>query len=49
MYHAVQNGDYYIALQYMPMGSVNFSGVGREGKLNMSGGLYISAGIYWPF
>ena len=49
MYHAVENGDYYLAVQYMPMGSVNFSGGGREAKLNMSGGLYISAGINWPF
>ena len=49
MYHAVENGDYYIAVQYMPLGSVNFSGGGREAKLNMSGGLYLSAGVNWPF
>jgi hypothetical protein len=49
MYHAVENGDYYMAVQYMPLGSVNFSGGGREARLNMSGGLYISAGINWPF
>jgi hypothetical protein len=49
MYHAEENGDFYIAVQYMPLGSVNFSGGGREAKLNMSGGLYISAGINWPF
>lgn len=49
MYHAVENGDYYIAVQYMPMSSVTFSGGGREARLNMSGGLYISAGVNWPF
>lgn len=49
MYHAAENGDYYIAVQYMPLGSVDFSGGGREATLNMSGGLYISAGINWPF
>lgn len=49
MYHAVKNGDFYLGVQYMPLGSATFSGGGREAKLNMSGGLYISAGINWPF
>jgi hypothetical protein len=49
MYHAVKNGDFYIGAQYMPLGSATFSGGGREAKLNMSGGIYISAGINWPF
>jgi hypothetical protein len=49
MYHTVENGDFYIGAQYMPLGSATFSGGGREAKLNMSGGIYISAGINWPF
>ena len=49
MYHAEKNGDFYLSAQYMPLGSATFSGGGREAKLNMSGGLYISAGINWPF
>lgn len=49
MYHAVKNGDFYLSAQYMPLGSTTFSGGGREAKLNLSGGVYISAGINWPF
>jgi len=49
MYHAVKNGDFYVGVQYMPLGSATFSGGGREAQLNMSGGVYLSAGINWPF
>jgi hypothetical protein len=49
LYHAVKNGDLYVGFQYMPMSSATFSGGGREAKLDLSGGLYISAGINWPF
>jgi hypothetical protein len=49
MYHTVENGDFYIGAQYMPLGNATFSGGGREAKLNMSGGVYISAGVNWPF
>lgn len=49
MYHAEKHGDFYLGVQYMPLGSATFSGGGREAKLNMSGGIYISAGINWPF
>ncbi len=49
MYHAVQNGDFYLGVQYMPMGNARISGRGREANLNLSGAVYISAGINWPF
>jgi len=49
LYHAVKNGDFYLGFQYMPMSSATFSGDGREAKLDLTGGLYISAGINWPF
>lgn len=49
IYHAVENGDFYIGVQYMPLSSATFSGGGREAKLDMSGGLYVSAGVNWPF
>ena len=49
MYHAVENGDFYVGVQYMPLGSAQISGGGRQARLDMSGGLYISAGINWPF
>jgi len=49
LFHAVKNGDVYLGFQYMPMSSATFSGDGREGKLDLTGGLYFSAGINWPF
>lgn len=49
MYHVVKNGDLYVGVQYMPMTSTTFNGDGREAKLDLSGGLYISAGVNWPF
>jgi hypothetical protein len=49
MFHAVENGDFYLGMQYMPLGDATFSGVGRQANLDMSGAVYISAGINWPF
>lgn len=47
--HLVKNGDLYLGLQYLPMSSATFSGSGREAKLDLTGGLYLSAGVNWPF
>ena len=41
--------DLYISAQYMPLGSADFSQGGRDAKLDLSGQLYISAGVNWPF
>lgn len=49
MYHAVPNGDFYIGFQYMPLTSATFSGGGREAELDLSGSLYFTAGLNWPF
>jgi len=49
LYHAVKNADFYVNLQYMPMSTATFSGSGREAKLDLTGGLYVSAGLSWPF
>jgi hypothetical protein len=49
MYHLVQNGDLYVGVQYMSLGNATISGGGREGRLNLGGQVYISAGINWPF
>jgi hypothetical protein len=49
MYHAVRNGDVYLGVQYMPLGSAQISGGGRQARLDLSGGIYITAGINWPF
>jgi hypothetical protein len=49
LFHIERNGDVYLGFQYMPMSSATFSGNGREGKLDLTGALYISAGVNWPF
>jgi hypothetical protein len=49
MYHLVENGDLYVGVQYMSLGNASISGGGREGRLNLGGQVYISAGINWPF
>jgi hypothetical protein len=49
MYHAVKNGDFYLSMRYMPLGTSTFSHGGREAKLDLQGAVYLSAGINWPF
>ncbi len=49
LYHVINDADFYLSAQYMPMGSTTFSEDGREGKLNLGGQIYISLGINWPF
>jgi len=49
LYHVVKDADFYVGFQYMPMTSVTFGGEGRSATLDLSGALYVSAGINWPF
>jgi hypothetical protein len=50
MYHVPgENGDLYLGVQYMSLGKATISGGGREGRLNLGGQVYITAGINWPF
>ena len=49
MYHAEEHGDFYLSAQYMPLGSSSVSGQGHQAKLDLSGAIYLSAGINWPF
>jgi hypothetical protein len=48
-YHLVRNGDIFLGAEYMPLGTANFSGGGREASLNLKGQIYVTAGINWPF
>ena len=41
--------DLYISVQYMPLSSADFSQGGRDGRLDLAGQVYISAGVNWPF
>lgn len=49
VYHVVAGGDFYLGAEFMPLSSATISGGGRTGKLDLSGQLYITAGINWPF
>lgn len=49
MYHVEKHGDVYLGIQYMPMSSASFSGGGREAELDLSGAVYVSFGVNWPF
>jgi len=49
MFHAVENGDFYLGVQYMPLGSMTINGGGREARLDLAGGIYFSVGFNWPF
>ena len=49
MYHVEDQGDIYIGAQFMPLGRAKFNGVDRDASLDVSGGLYLSAGFNWPF
>lgn len=49
VYHAVDQGDFYAGVQYMPMSDAIFSSGGRTGQLNLHGQLFFSIGLNWPF
>jgi len=49
VYHAVDGGDFYLGAQYMPLNGMTISGNGASGHLDLSGQVYITAGINWPF
>jgi hypothetical protein len=48
-FHTVKNGDFYLGVQYIPLGNTSISGQGRRAELELGGQIYISAGINWPF
>jgi hypothetical protein len=49
MYHVLDNADFYLGAQYMPLGNASFSNGGRQAELKLGGQIYISLGINWPF
>ncbi len=49
MYHVLNNADFYLSAQYMPLGNASFSNGGRQAELNLGGQVYVSLGINWPF
>ena len=49
MYHPASNWDIYLSAQFMPLGDALVGGGGRQARLDLSTGAYLSAGINWPF
>jgi hypothetical protein len=49
MYHVLDNADFYLGAQYMPMGNASFSSGGRQAELKLGGQVYVSIGVNWPF
>lgn len=49
MYHILNNADFYLSAQYMPLGNASFSSGGRSAELNLGGQVYVSVGVNWPF
>jgi hypothetical protein len=52
LYHmadAARPVDLYLSAQYMPLGSADFNQGGRDASLDLSGQIYVSAGVNWPF
>ncbi len=48
-FHLGKNVDLYVGGQYLPLGSVNFGGSGRNAELKLDGQVNFMAGINWPF
>jgi hypothetical protein len=49
MCHMAEKSDFYMGVQYLPLGNATISRGGREGRLNLGGQVCISAGFNWPF
>jgi hypothetical protein len=49
LYHVLDNADFYLGAQYMPLGNASFSSGGRQAELKLGGQIYVSVGVNWPF
>lgn len=49
LYHVLDDADFYLGVQYMPLGNASFNSGGRDSQLNFGGQIYISLGVNWPF
>jgi hypothetical protein len=47
--HVEKNSYVYLSAQFMSLGEVEFSGPGRSARLDLSQGVYFSAGFTWLF
>lgn len=49
MWRTKEKADLYIGAQFMTLGNTSVSGPGRSAELRLGRGIYLSAGINWPF
>jgi len=49
MYHVTPSADIFLGAQYTSMNDYSISAPGRSANLDLSGQVYITAGISWPF
>lgn len=49
LYHTKDKADIFVGAQYMMLDTVSVSSEGRSASLDLGGGIYVSAGVNWPF
>jgi hypothetical protein len=49
LYHLQPHADLFLNAQFMPLGNTTIQGQNREARLDLGTGVYISAGLNWPF
>lgn len=49
LWHTGEGADMYVGAQFMRLGSTHYGGEGRDARLDLSQGVYLSAGFSWPF
>jgi hypothetical protein len=49
LFRATDQGDLFIGAQFMPMSDASIAGAGREARLDLGTGFYLTAGFNWPF
>jgi hypothetical protein len=48
-FRAEENAEIYVGAQFVSMGDMVFSGGGREARVKLGSGIFLSAGIHWIF
>jgi hypothetical protein len=49
LWHTAEKADIFVGAQYLRLGSVTYSQAGRQAKVEFNNGIYLTAGINWPF
>ena len=49
LWHTAEKADVYLGAHYMTLGGATYGGAGREARLRLNNGIYLSVGVNWPF